>query len=103
MDQPTRPAGLGPAVGIFRQAITDTDGLVDVAYLALFWVMVVVLGAIFFVCAMSLAAFIRCKENCAFDPQPVGIAIGAICSGFATALGALGLYMAATRRRDKEA
>lgn len=85
-------------MSIFREAITDADGLVDVSYLALFWVMVSVLGAITFICAMSVVAFIRCTANCLFDPQPLGIAVGAICTGFATALGALAGYMAATRR-----
>jgi hypothetical protein len=90
-------------VSVFREAITDTDGIVDVSYLALFWVLVSVLGAITFVCVMTLVAFLRCSSNCAFDPQPLGIAVGAICTGFATALGALAGYMAATRhdRRDR--
>lgn len=88
---------MAAAVSIFREAIVDASGQVDVAYLALFWVMVSVLSAIAFVCLMSAAVFLRCTQNCAFDPQPLGMAIGAICAGFATALGALAGYMVATR------
>lgn len=87
-------------MSIFREAITDSSGVVDVSYLALFWVMVSVLGAITFVCAMTAIVFLRCNANCTFDPQPLGFAVGAICAGFATALGSLAGYMLATRRRD---
>lgn len=93
---------------LLRQAITDENGVVDVAYLALFWVMVSVLGSIAFLCVMSTFSFVRCHQVaatattpavlCLFDPQPLGLAIGAICGGFATALGGLAAYMAATRR-----
>lgn len=87
-------------MSIFREAITE-DGVVDVAYLALFWLMVMVLGAITFACVMTAAAFLRCTGACTFDPQPLGIAVGAICTGFATALGALAGYMVATRHDRK--
>lgn len=84
-------------MSIFREAISDTDGVVDVSYLALFWVMCSVLGAITFLSAMAVTVFWRCKHDCAFDMQAFGIAVGAICTGFATALGGLAAYMAATR------
>lgn len=84
-------------MSIFREAIVDQDGAVDVSYLALFWVMVSVLGAITFICAMSAWAFLRCHANCVFDAQGIGIAVAAICGGFATAIGGLAAYMAATK------
>jgi hypothetical protein len=93
--------------GIFREAIRDEKGLVDVAYLSLYVVTLLVLGAITFTCLMTAWSFISCIEVldikppilCRFDPQPLGIAVGAICGGFATALAALAAYMAATRPR----
>lgn len=89
-----------------RESITDERGLADVAYVSLFGVMVAVLGAILFMCLFSGIAYWRCTEAltinpqvlCRFDPQPLGIAVGAVCGGFATALGGLAAYMAATRR-----
>lgn len=84
-------------VSIFREAVVDERGQVDVANLALFWLMVSVLGAITFACGMSflswLAACRGLAQQCAYDPQPLGIAVAAICGGFGVALGALGSYM----------
>ena len=89
-----------------RESITDDRGIADVAYVSLFGVMVAVLGSILFMCLFSGIAYWRCVEVlttapqvlCRFDPQPLGIAVGAVCGGFATALGGLAAYMAATRR-----
>ena len=86
-------------MSLFQEAIRDEHGLVDVAYLSLYWLMAHVLGAIVFVCVLALWAFWR---NDTFDPQALGIAIGAICGGFATALGALAAYMLATRKPKVE-
>jgi hypothetical protein len=38
---------------------------------------------------------------CRYDPLPMGQAIGLVFAGFASLLGALAGYMAATRRKDK--
>ena len=94
-----------------RESISDEHGVADVAYVSLFIIVFAVLGAIAFVCLMSAVSFCMCHELpmttpptlCRFDPQPLGIAVGAICTGFATALGALAAYMAATRppRNDR--
>jgi hypothetical protein len=102
-------------VNIFREAVTDSTGAVDVANLSLFLVMNAVLSTVFFICVMAYLSYIRCAPSpaqvvgvaptqtiipavtCAFDPQPIGLAIGAVFAGFATALGALAAYMAATR------
>ncbi len=89
-----------------RSTLTDDDGRFDVAFVSLFGVMGAVIGAIGTMCALSAYSFFRCQPvvrealalvTCTYDPQPLGIAIGATCGGFATALGALAGYMAATR------
>jgi hypothetical protein len=102
-------------VNIFREAVTDSDGQVDVAYLSLFWVLISVLGSITFACVMTWVSYSRCVPAaaqivgiaptqtvipavvCIFDPQPLGIAIGAICGGFAAAITSLAAYMGLTR------
>jgi hypothetical protein len=92
-----------------REAISDQDGVADVAYISVFVVAGAVLGAIIFVCLLTAIAYIRCTEVlainppvlCRFDPAPLGTAIGLICGGFATAIGALAGYMAATRRAPR--
>jgi len=88
-----------------KSTLTDDGGRYDVAYVSLFYIMGAVVGAIAVMCTVSTAAYFRCQVftvngvivNCTFDPQPLGIAIGAACGGFATALGALAGYMLATR------
>lgn len=86
-----------------RGSLTDASGLWDVAYVALFGVAVATIGAIPFMCAMSAVAYFRCHPSstlaCAYDPQPLGTAIGLVCGAFSTALVALAAYMAATRPR----
>ena len=85
--------------------LTDDTGRYDVAYVSLFYIMFAVVGAIIVMCIVSTSAYFRCQVftvngvivNCTYDPQPLGIAIGAACGGFATALGALAGYMLATR------
>jgi hypothetical protein len=88
--------------------LTDGEGRFDVAYVSLFGVMGAVIGSIAVMCAMSIVAYMRCTPivretaalvTCTYDPQPLGIAIAAVCGGFATALGALAGYMLATRSR----
>lgn len=88
-------------MSIFHSAIVDEKGQVDIGNLSLFWVLISVLGSITFVSVMSAWSFGACVQDmeavppvlCRYDPQPFGIAVGAICGGFATALGALGVYM----------
>ena len=88
-----------------KSTLTDSEGRYDVAYVSLFWVMAAVCNAIVVMCAVAAIAYFRCRVfevngvtvNCAYDPQPLGIAIGAACGGFATALAALAGYMVATR------
>ncbi len=88
-----------------RSTLTDDDGRYDVAFVSLFCVMGAVVNTIVTMCVVSTFAYLRCRSfevngvivNCTYDPQPLGIAIGAVCGGFATALGALAGYMLATR------
>ena len=106
-------------MSIIREAITDENGQVDVSYLAMFWVMISVLSAIVFICVMTVIVYYRCQPApaqvlggvlvpatvCQIDVQSLGVAIGAICGGFAAAIGGLATYMAATsrdRNRDRK-
>ena len=74
----------------FRNALTDPRGDWDVGYIGLFVLMVLVIGAIPFVCGMAVyCAMNRCET---YSPMGVGSAIAYICGGFATALGGLGFY-----------
>jgi len=80
-------------MGIFRSAVTESDGVtINVGYLALFWLMVVVLGVIPVLVVLALLDI---------DVQPIGIAVGAVCGGFATALGSLGFFVWGDRRNDR--
>ena len=102
-------------MGWLREAISDSDGVADVAYVSVLLITVGVLAAFSFVCLMSLIAYFRCDQivdvgqgvraaiACPFDPQPIGIALGAIGAAFAAVLGSLAGYMAATRRNKKDA
>lgn len=85
-----------------RESVTDSNGQYDVAFVSLFGVGAATIGAIPFMCFMAWLSWLRCvpsdKVSCSFDPQPLGIAIGAAAGGFATAVAALAAYMAATRK-----
>lgn len=91
-----------------KQALTDSHGVYDVAYISLFAISLSILGTVPFLCIAAWISYSRCVPvvserlplvTCSFNPEPLGIAIGAIAAGFATALGALAGYMAATRPR----
>src|SRR5271168_26252 len=84
-----------------HSAVTDDNGAIDVGNLGLFVLIGLVLSAIPFVCAMVLARALLAiwKIDFPFDVQALGIAIGAICSGFATAIGGWG---AARRLADNK-
>lgn len=86
-------------------SLQDEYGRYDVAYVSLFGVMGGVLGSIIVMTAMSVVSYLRCDTivretvliNCVYNPEPLGTAIGYVCTGFGVALGALAGYMAATR------
>lgn len=87
------------------ESLKDEQGRYDVAYVSLFSIAASVFWVIPFLCTMSWYAFYKCQPVfndkvqilCTYDPQPLGVAVGAVCGGFATALAALSAYMAATR------
>jgi len=78
-------------VSVFRSAITGDDGQVDAGYLALFWIMFVVITAIPFMCLMTgLSMWLEPSHK--FDVQALGIGVGSVCTGFGVAVGAVGAF-----------
>ena len=68
------------------RALTDPHGEPDIGNLGLFALMLLVIGAIpFSSCMMVIAALYPTFK---FDVQAYGLAVAAICGGFATALAA---------------
>lgn len=72
-----------------RDAVTDDRGDFDVANMGVAVVIAMTVGAVTVACVALLLGK---------DPQPLGVAVGAIFAGFATALGALGVYRWGDRR-----
>lgn len=99
-----------PDVSWLREAISDENGIADAAYISIIWALVAVIGTVSFLCGMSAVSYYRCYQiadvgqgvraqvPCVYDPQPLGVAIGAVLAAFAGLIGALAGYMAATRR-----
>lgn len=81
---------------VFRSAITGDDGEVDSGYLALYWLLVVVIGVIPVMCVGAVCAMWNDPAG-HFDAQGLGIGVGSVCAGFATAAGGVGIF----RRGDK--
>lgn len=96
-----------------REAISDDQGLADMAYVAIGFLTTAACFALTFICVMSAISYHACKPvltvatgaqavtsvvPCNFDPLPVGQAAGLIFGAFATLIGALAGYMAATRK-----
>lgn len=79
-------------MSIFRSAITDGQGDVDVGYLSLIWGLVGWGLAVGVVLTVSLFAAWRTPKDAAGIIQAVGISVAAISGGFATMLGAVGLF-----------
>jgi hypothetical protein len=69
---------------VFRSAITGSDGEVDAGYLAMFWLMAVVIGIIPIIVGVALW-----KGS---NVQDLGVAVGSICGGFGVAVGAVGAF-----------
>ena len=84
-----------------REAISDEQGLADMAYVAIGALTGAAIGALIFICAMAGIAYASCKVNCAFDPLPIGQAAGLIFGAFGALIGALAGYMAATRKGSR--
>jgi hypothetical protein len=83
---------------IFRSAITDAQGEVDVGYLALIWGLVGWGAAVGVSLVIAVFAAWRTPDKAAEILQSLGISVGAVSGGFATMLGAVGLF----RMGDKE-
>lgn len=84
--------------GIFRSAVTGSDGEIDSGYLAMFWGMVIVLNAIPFMCVFAAIGMWLDPVH-KFDVQGLGIGIGSVCGGFGVFLGAVGAFRMGDRER----
>lgn len=84
---------------VFRSAITGDDGRVDAGYLALFWLMAVVITAIPFMCVFTAVAM-WIDPASKFDVQGLGIGIGGVCTGFGVAVGAVGAFRLGDKPRE---
>lgn len=83
---------------IFRSAITDENGDVDVSYLSLIWGLIGWGISVLTVLAVGVfVAWFEVKTG-ASTLQSMGVAVAAVSGGFATMLGAVGLF----RMGDKE-
>lgn len=107
----------GKNVGWLREAISDREGLADMAYIAIGLLALGALAALAFVASMSAIDYYHCINTpittiskgdqsttsvipCRYDPLPFGQAAGLIFTAFAALIGSLSAYMVATRRKD---
>lgn len=96
-----------------REAISDREGLADMAYISIGALTVSAICALIFIFAMSAIDYATCQPvttvakgdqsvtsviPCRYDPLPLGQAAGLIFGAFGALIGALAGYMAATRR-----
>ncbi len=96
-----------------REAISDNDGLVDIAYVSIGVLVFLMAASIIFLCTMSAWSWLSCTKivdvgqgvrasvSCDYDPSPLGLAIAACLGAFGSPIGALALYMGQTRRQVK--
>ena len=97
-----------------REAISDEQGLADIAYIAIGALTVAAILSLVFIFTMSAISYRKCQpittiakgdQNttsvipCNFDPLPVGQSAGLIFGAFGALIGSLAGYMAATRKR----
>lgn len=97
-----------------REAISDNDGLADMAYIAIGALCMAAIAALGYIIVMATISYVRCTHivdvgkdvraaiPCVFDPLPLGQAAGLIFGAFGALIGALAGYMAATRRPQKD-
>ena len=104
-------------MGWLREACSDSDRQVDMAYIVIGSLAVSAIVALAFIFAMSAIDYAHCQPTislsntpddqtrhivpCRFDPLPVGQASGLIFGAFSALIGALAGYMAATRRTPR--
>ena len=93
-----------------REAISDSDGVADVAYVVILMLAGAAIATLAYIIAMATVSYIRCTHivdvgqgikaaiACQFDPLPIGQAAGLVFAAFATLIGALSAYMVSTRR-----
>lgn len=104
-------------MGWLREAISDTDGIADMAYIVIGVLAASAVGTLIFLCVMSVVDYLRCTPiitisngdtstrnviPCRFDPLPLGQSSGLIFAAFTGIIGGLAGYMAATRRQPKK-
>lgn len=91
-------------MSVFRQAIRGTDGLVDVGYLALFWGLIGwSVGVVFIVCVSTYAIWrVQSPEKASEIITSAGLAIASVSGGFATMLGAVGLFRAGDKEKHPQ-
>jgi len=104
-------------MGWLREACSDSESQVDMAYIVIGALAVTAIFALAFIFAMSAIDYRDCQPTialsnspkdqtrkitpCRFDPLPVGQAAGLIFGAFSALIGALAGYMAATRRTPR--
>lgn len=87
-------------MSVFREAISDGAGSVDAGYLAMYWALIGwSVSGLFILMAGMLAIWRSPNDAASFAQvgaviQNIGIAIGAISTGFAAVVGAVGLFRA---------
>lgn len=91
-----------PKGSIFRSAITDDKGDVDVGYLSLLWGLVGWGVAVFVILGAGMFAIYRHPDKADGIIQAMGLAIGTTSGGFATMLGAVGLFRIGDKPRLQE-
>jgi len=80
-------------MSVFRSAITGADGSVDPGYLAMFWGLVIYsVSSIATVLLGARSISDAGSHEHANIIQSIGVALGAEAGGFATLLGAVGLF-----------
>jgi hypothetical protein len=104
-------------MGWLRDACSDSDRMVDMAYIVIGALAVAAIVSLLFIFTMSAIDYEHCQPTislsnspddqtrhivpCRFDPLPVGQAAGLIFGAFSALIGALAGYMAATRRAPR--
>ncbi len=80
---------------VFRQAIDDGNGSINVGYLALYWAMVVWSVVAVGVLALGGLALLHAPDAAdrAAIIQAIGVAEGANATGFGVVVGAVGFYL----------
>jgi len=99
-------------MGWFHEAVSDSQGLVDMAFISIGVIVVTLFFTVLFLCVMSAISYANCTViadvgqgvraaiSCTFDPNPLGLSVAAILGAFGSPIAALAAYMASTRRSN---